>query len=120
MIVSSVLSKVSFPTLHAAAAIIKLCETEWYGSVSYFVTAMINKKYALPKRAIDALVKHFASFREDDRDLPVLWHQSLLCFAQRYKFELTDVQKQKLKFVMKQHCHPQITPEIRRELFMQA
>ena len=44
---------------------------------------LLDKKYALPYRVVDALVDHFLSFRKEDRTLPVVWHQSLLCFVQR-------------------------------------
>ena len=43
----------------------------------------MEKKYALPYRALDALVAHFMRFLEDTRVMPVIWHQSLLAFVQR-------------------------------------
>ena len=52
--------------------------------------------------------------------LPVLWHQCLLTFVQRYKTELTAEQKEALRPLLKKHFHHQITPEIRRELFTTA
>ena len=68
-------------------------------------------------RVIDGLVKHFLAFLSEQRKLPVIWHQSLLVFAQRYKQELTADQKDALKPLLKTHHHHMITPEIRRELF---
>lgn len=47
----------------------------------------------------------------------MLWHQALLAFAQRYKFELTDEQRNQLKLLLRVQQHHLITPEIRRELF---
>ena len=35
-------------------------------------------------RVVDALVDHFLSFKKEQRQLPVVWHQSLLCFVQRW------------------------------------
>ena len=32
---------------------------------------------------VDALVDHFLRFRGEERVLPVVWHQALLCFVQR-------------------------------------
>ena len=32
---------------------------------------------------VDALVDHFMRFQTEERALPVVWHQSLLCFVQR-------------------------------------
>ena len=66
---------------------------------------------------VDALVDHFVSFEREKRALPVVWHQSLLVFAQRYKFEIDDSQRNMLKSLMKVQTHHQITPEVRRELF---
>jgi len=63
------------------------------------------------------LVAHFLKFCNEKRQLPVLWHQSLLVFAQRYKQDITKEQKNQLKVLLKIHYHHQITPEIRRELF---
>lgn len=61
----------------------------WSASTSYIICVMLNKKCALPIPAIDAAVKHFASFISDSRELPVVWHQSLLTLVQRYKCKLT-------------------------------
>lgn len=44
---------------------------------------MLDKKYALPYRVLDALVAHFMRFLDDSRIMPVIWHQSLLAFVQR-------------------------------------
>ena len=38
----------------------------------------------LLSRVVDALVDHFLSFKKEQRQLPVVWHQSLLCFVQRW------------------------------------
>lgn len=64
-------------------------------------------------------MQHFVSFRDDPRRLPVIWHQSLLSFAQRYKNQLSQEHKDALKVLMRAHHHHQITPEVRRELFAQ-
>lgn len=117
-IVASVLQRVSIPVHHSAVAIHKLAQmTEYNGAASIFIKTLLNKKYALPVPVISSLVRHFASFIEDDRDLPVLWHQALLVFCQRYKNEVKDQARESLRVVMKKHFHPKITPEIRRELF---
>ena len=44
----------------------------------------MDKKYALPYRVIDSLMTHFLGFEEEERELPVVWHQSLLTFVQRW------------------------------------
>ena len=116
-IISSILAKVSIPNDHSAAALLRLAEMPYSGSTSMFLKVLLNKKYALPRRVIDALVTHFVSFQSESRVLPVIWHQSLLVFAQRYKNELDETQREKLKLLLRVQLHHQITPEIRREIF---
>jgi len=55
-------------------------------------------------------------FQTDRRSLPVLWHQSLLTFAQRYKDSISSEQRDALMALLRVQRHPQITDEIRREL----
>lgn len=117
-IVASVLQRVSIPVHHSAVAIHKLAQIEYSGASSIFLTTLLNKKYALPAPVVTSLVQHFTSFLNDDRTLPVLWHQSFLAFVQRYKLEIKgDRAREGLRLVMKKHFHHKITPEIRRELF---
>ena len=61
------------------------------GPNSLFIRVLVDKKFELPYKVVDALVFHFirlsnsykARTRGDSAKLPVLWHQSLLVFAQR-------------------------------------
>ncbi|KAA0711726.1 Bystin [Triplophysa tibetana] len=116
IIIGSVLTKCSIPVLYSSAAMLKLAETEYNGANSTFLRLLLEKKYALPFRVLDALVAHFLSFRTEKRTLPVLWHQSLLTLAQLYKADLSCEQKEALLELLKIQTHPQITAEIRREL----
>ncbi|NWU69287.1 BYST protein, partial [Pterocles burchelli] len=116
IIIGSILSKCSIPVLHSSAAMLKIAEMQYSGANSIFLRLLIDKKYALPFRVVDALVFHFLAFRTDQRVLPVLWHQSFLAFAQRYKEDVSSEQKEALLELLKFHSHPQISPEIRREL----
>lgn len=102
--------------LSFSAAMLKLAEMEYNGANSIFLRLLLDKKYALPFRVLDALVAHFLSFRSEKRVLPVLWHQSLLTLAQRYKADLASEQKTSLMELLKIQTHPQISAEIRREL----
>jgi len=86
------------------------------GTTNIFMNVLLNKKYALPYRVIDKLVEYFSSFCDEKRVLPVIWHQGILFFCQRYKEDLTKDQKNAIKNVIKIHAHSQIAPEIRREL----
>jgi essential nuclear protein 1 len=115
LIVASVLRKVSIPVLHSAAALLKLSQLPYSGATSIFMRVLLDKKYALPYRVVDAMVDHFLEFRMDQRQLPVLWHQCMLVFAQRYKEDMTPEQKQALLELLKHQFHDAISPEVRRE-----
>lgn len=113
----------------------------YLGPNSLFIRVLVDKKFELPYKVLDALVFHFirlsntykARSRGDADKLPVLWHQSLLVFAQRsvyfsllstchiedairYASDLTPDQKDALLDVVRATPHPQIGPEVRREL----
>ena len=82
---------------------------------------------------IDALAFHFLRFRTQTTDntgdadmngqgngeagkLPVIWHQCLLVFAQRYRDEISEEQREALLDLLLVRGHKAISPEIRREL----
>ncbi|XP_039255610.2 bystin-like [Styela clava] len=115
-IISSVITKCTIPVLHASAAMIKIAEMHYSGGNSIFLRALITKKYALPFRVIDALVFHFSQFRNDKRELPVLWHQCLLSFVETYRNDVSDEQADSLRELLRYQIHPKITPEIRQQL----
>lgn len=139
-IISAALARVSIPVLHSAAAIKGLCDiaaqevsqgSEGGGATNIFIKTLLEKKYALPYQAIDAVVFHFLRFRTEDpahgdemeitegsvkTKLPVIWHQSLLAFAERYKGDITEDQREALLDLLLTHGHPAIGPEVRREL----
>lgn len=119
-IIGSVLTKVSVPAIHSAATLMKLSTMPYSGGNSIFIRVLLNKKYSLPTRVIAELSKHFLRFTSETRTLPVLWHQALLTFAQRYKNDIPRTDQEAMKVLFKQHFHHQITPEIRRELFVEG
>lgn len=114
--------------------------TESGGATNVFIKALLEKRYALPYQTIDALVFHFLRFRpligdqhamETDGGtalgahglkegiegrLPVIWHQCLLAFAQRYRDEITEDQREALLDLLLLKGHRDIGPEVRREL----
>lgn len=129
IIIASVLQKVSIPVHHSAVAIHKLAlMTEYNGAASIFIKTLLNKKYSLPAPVIKSLVTHFVKFSttvesclpDGMEELPVLWHQALLVFVQRYKNEISVSGKEQLRDLMKVQYHPKITVEVRRELFGSA
>ncbi|PPR02441.1 hypothetical protein CVT24_001990 [Panaeolus cyanescens] len=123
-IIASVLARAKIPVLHASAALLRIAEMDYSGPNSLFIRVLIDKKFELPYKVVDGLVFHFirlsntykAKSRADAEKLPVLWHQSLLVFAQRYASDLTPDQKDALLDVIRATPHVQISPEIRREL----
>ncbi|KUI68883.1 hypothetical protein VM1G_04370 [Cytospora mali] len=142
-IVSSVMSRVSVPVLHSAAGLKGLCDLaaqqasngESAASTNIFIKTLLDKGLALPYQVIDALVFFFLRFRSLDpasvkqaeamdrpsedkigRQLPVLWHQCLLSFAQRYRNDINEDQREALLDLLLTHGHSGIGPEIRREL----
>lgn len=116
IIVGSVISRSQIPVLHSSACLLKICEMEYSGANSIFVRIFLEKRYALPYRVVDAAVFHFIRFEHDKREMPVLWHQSLLTFVQRYKNDISTDQKEALFQLLRKQTHFKLTPEIRREL----
>lgn len=51
-----------------------------------------------------------------DLKLPVIWHQCLLAFAQRYRNDITEDQREALLDLLLVRGHKDIGPEVRREL----
>ncbi|KAG2148035.1 Bystin-domain-containing protein [Suillus clintonianus] len=123
-IIASVVAKKKVPVLHSAAALLRIANMDYTGPNSLFIRVLIDKKYQLPYKVVDALVFHFirlsntykARGRGDVQKLPVLWHQSLLAFCQRYSPDLTPDQKDALLDVIRVNPHLQIGLEVRREL----
>ncbi|XP_017759269.1 PREDICTED: bystin [Eufriesea mexicana] len=116
VIIGSIVAKNSIPILHSSATILKIAEMDYTGANSIFLRIFLDKKYALPYRVIDAVVFHFLRFERDPRELPVLWHQALLTFVQRYKGDISSEQKEALLGLLRKQYHHTITAEIRREL----
>lgn len=116
VIVGSIIEKVSIPPLHSSVALLKLAGMDYCGTTSYFIKLFLEKKYALPYRVVDAVVAHFMRFENETRTMPVIWHQSLLAFVQRYKNELLKEDKDNLMILLEKQNHKLVTPEISREL----
>merc|ERR1712004_389124 len=83
---------------------------------SIFLRTLIEKKYVLPYRVIDALVFHFLALKNDSRKLPVLWHQCLLSFVRIYSKDASNDQKRALLKLIKVQNHGEISAEIRETI----
>lgn len=122
MILSSILKKVSVPVLHSSVALVQLALRQYNPSTTVFIRTLIEKRYALPYQTLDQLVFYFMNFRhtipgnDSNYDLPVVWHKAFYAFAQRYKNDITEDQRDFLIETVRQHFHHAIGPEIRREL----
>ena len=46
---------------------------------------------------LDAICAHFLRQKNEERDMPVLWHQCLLSFVKQYRTDLNDAQKDAIK-----------------------
>jgi essential nuclear protein 1 len=117
LIIGSIITKHSIPVLHSSAALMKIADMPYSTSVSHFIMTILDKQYSLPYVVIDAVYSHFVSFAQDERRMPLIWHKSLLVFAQRYKTELEPEQKTALKLLMRRQEHKAIRREVLRELF---
>lgn len=62
IIIGSIMAKSSIPMLHSAAALLKIAEMEYSGANSIFIRILLDKKYALPYRVVDAIVNHFVQY----------------------------------------------------------
>ena len=116
VIISSIINKCTVPVLHSCAAILKLATMPYSGGTSVFLRVLLDKKYALPYKVLDAMVKHFLNFKSDPNEMTVLWHQSLLVFCQRYKNDLSDAQMDAFLDLIQHKKHYLISGEIKREL----
>lgn len=131
-IAGSVLSKVSIPALHSSVALNYLLNMDFSPPTTVFIRILLEKKYALPYQIIDNCVFYFMKFRlvtdasmmdeaeeknnKKQPPLPVVWHKAFLAFAQRYKNDITDDQRDFLLETVRQRNHRDISAEIRREL----
>lgn len=124
-IAGSVLAKVSVPALYSSAALSYLLRLPFSPATTVFIKILLEKKYALPYQTVDECVYYFMRFRVLDdgsngedavRILPVVWHKAFLSFAQRYKNDITQDQRDFLLETVRQRGHRDIGPEIRREL----
>merc|ERR1711890_195478 len=103
-------------------------EPEAAGPVNIFIRTLLEKKYALPYKVIDALVFHFMRFRAVGASngdamevesvagdlggtgrLPVIWNQCLLAFAQRYRNDITEDQREALLDLLLTRGHKTIS-----------
>merc|ERR1719491_2876271 len=126
VVIGSILSKCSINNLDAAAAIMKLTHMDYEVGTGFFIKTLLAKKYALPTQVINAMIGFFIKFADegfDDEDIdseddvpssayagtgeqegkqmPVMWHQTLLTLVQCYRPYLTAANCLKLRALIK-------------------
>ncbi|KAL0216683.1 hypothetical protein P9112_008867 [Eukaryota sp. TZLM1-RC] len=116
IIIGSILKKVSIPGVHSAVALLKMLQIEWHPPVSFFIRILLDKKYNLPASVISQVSQWFIGFSSTKISLPVVWHQSLLTFVERYKRDINVEDKDSLLRLIKAHHHPSFASLIRTEL----
>jgi essential nuclear protein 1 len=122
-IIGSILKKCSIPVTHSSACIMKLMSLKPGMGVLFFMKILLLKKYAIPTKVKETLVNYFCKFVKEkgnpfnnEANLPVLWHQTLLVFVQFYKFDLTEEEKEKIRNLVSLRHHHMISEDIYREL----
>jgi essential nuclear protein 1 len=116
VIMCSILGKCAIPVLHTSVAILKIAQLPYSGTGQLIMKTLLNKKYSLPLKVLDGVVKHFVRFTDDSRQLPLIFHQNMLTFAQRYKNDLNSKHKQALLNLLKKQSHKALSVEVKREL----
>lgn len=81
-ILANVLGQTKIPALQSATALLRLSEQLFTLPICILVQVFLQKKQALPYRVVDILT--FKYFCQREQQLPFMWYQSLLMFAQRY------------------------------------
>lgn len=113
LIISSVVKRKHVPLLHSAAAMLKIAEMPYTTAREMFLIDLISKNYALPYRVVDAIVDHFIRYTHDDQiELNVQWHKTLLKFCQSYAKYLAVEQRDAIIELVKRHPHHLISAEV--------
>lgn len=133
IIIGSILQKMSIPALDVAAALVKMTTFEYKLGNGYFIKVLVGKRYTLPTMVLDALINYYCKtgmekppsefeeeyeahqqIEEDElpKEMPVMWHQTVLTLVQCYKTYFTPEQRKKINALIKVQVHYAITPEI--------
>jgi essential nuclear protein 1 len=115
-IFGSIVVNSTLPTLHSSTALSHLAEMRYTGSNSVFIRLLLEKKQVLSFKIVNALVLHFTRFKNENRELPVSWYQSMHTFVQLYKQDLISEQRKELVKIIKLNYHSTISPKISLEL----
>ena len=110
LVFGSVLAKASVPQAHAAVVIMKLAELPYSGRAVRVPDCVTEQEVrAARARRFCCGERFFKHARGRSSERPVLWHQSLLVFVQRYRGDLSDDLSGKILKLLKTHRHHTIT-----------
>lgn len=70
--------------MHSSVAMLKLAELGVNPTTIIFLKIMIEKRYALPIRVVNALVQFILTAEQIDQTLPVIWFQLVLSTCELY------------------------------------
>ncbi|KIY91451.1 hypothetical protein MNEG_16513, partial [Monoraphidium neglectum] len=62
------------------------------------------------------MAEHLTRFADDERTMPVVWHQTLLCFVRRCKSEVRAAGRDAFSRLCAARQHCQVTPKAQQEL----
>ncbi|CAD8205943.1 unnamed protein product [Paramecium octaurelia] len=113
-IIGSVIHKLHVPPIHGSIAIFKVAQLDFTGPVAVILKVLIEKKFSLPERALDEVIKYFMRYENDPREMPVIWHQMILRVCELY--QLKSDHKDQLKKLISKKKHHLITKEIQKQL----
>ena len=79
--------------MHSSVAMLKLADLGVCSATIIFLKIMIEKRYALPIRVVNALVQFILAAEQIDQTLPVIWFQLVLSTCELYSSNRTNIDK---------------------------
>ncbi|KAH0788206.1 Bystin-domain-containing protein [Histomonas meleagridis] len=110
--ISTLIAQIKLPNTYANVFIDHLCKSDRSQVITLFLSRLISRSYALTISSIDAIYAYFLSYQGDSEQMPMIWHNAILEFVQKYGKNLLDEQKEGLTELVKTKSNPKITPQI--------
>lgn len=116
VILSCLINCASIPASISLSALLQLIQMPFNATNEIFIRVLLCKQYIFSREIIEILVNHFSSYRKVTYLLPVIWHQNLLTFVNRYDSNISEKNRQELKLLVKTHNHRKISNKILQKL----
>merc|ERR1712060_490244 len=113
VILSCLINRASIPASISLSALLQLIKMPFNAKTEIFIRVLLNKTYIFPS---EILVNHFSRYRKETYTLPVIWHQNLLTFVNRYDSNISEKSQQELKLLVKMQYHRKISNRILQKL----